>query len=217
MSYYAPEDISSSPTSPTPYAQQQRSYPQGQRQPNPGSRRSSLQGGAYEGDLPQIAIERASADTSRGNVPYQPYGGAANSRTALHNNASTDSFNAEFDSAFGSYQPNQQPSPRILSVNTSNTEALIGDEESTTPVAGAKFHDRFKLNSPPRSNGRAGSEDVLDTFEPTPRQPNFNDVHSLGLGPVRDAHNRETSGMTDISYHTAGGSENGNGANQEWR
>lgn len=220
LSYYSPEDISSNPASPTPYAPQQQNY----RAP-PESRRYSLQGAAYDGSVPDIAIQRASQDTSRGNIPYQPYGGAANSRTALHN-ASTDSFNAEFESAFGSgsndgaYKaPPQQPSPRVLSVETSKASALIDDEETSTPTVGPNFHDRFKLNSPPRSNhnNNNGSE-VLDTFEPTPTQPNFGNVQSMGLGPMRDPHNRDASGMSDYSYHTAGGSESGNANdNSQWR
>ncbi|KAE8209022.1 hypothetical protein CF327_g6946 [Tilletia walkeri] len=175
--------------------------PHGARMADP---RSSLQAQPNSSQgIPAIYVQAASVqshdnrNSAQGRISplesYGKYGDGATSSTALAR-ASTDSFDDAFDEAFGNAGGSQgvhSPSPQVA---------------GRSP--GAAFHDRFRgANSatPQASSFPAGQQDAPygQGFDPDRTVQQQQQQQQLDFPQGLSRHQQETSGMSDVSFHSA--------------
>ncbi|PWN49110.1 phospholipid-translocating P-type ATPase [Violaceomyces palustris] len=202
LSYYDPDQIPSPMVgSESPYPtrfdqeQQQRYYEHG-----PGQH---LNQGGGSADVPMINVQRASSSTygydpqtTPQQQQYPAFADAATSQTRLNSMPSNDSFNRSFDEAFGEEEGFEQ-----------------FRQPYQSPIkAGVNYHDRFKTNPPPTDQTVDNSFEVEGgyTYRDGQRDDLYDESADSLPSPPTGLHYQDHSGVSDVSWHTAGESREGN-------
>lgn len=186
FSFYDPERLpSASPqmmTSPHAHSHSaHKQQQQGQQQQQDAHNRGF--------EVPSINVQRASVQSyevgqaispdGEASYGYPAYSGAATSTTHLAEK-STDSFNAQFEEAFGPHSPGAGQEAMAHLDEFASADPYVTGNGAPTPTQRA-YHDRFREQSPPAA---------------TPTQ-----AHHHYPQPQLNAHQQEDSGA---SWHTAG-------------